>query len=379
MKFYFLALPLLFGTGLTQAEQPINDTFSWGGDVRAGYFSLQRDDRDNSETSTDEARLRVRIGLKAKFSDQAEAKIRFAGRYSTLESNHEHFEVFSRITAGDGLRRGDSTIDEFYLKARPADNWEVKFGRMQTKYELMGVAKKSLDRNDSPNVDITWTDGMHVTYKGNNGWRTHAIVQRNLSAGATQVRRSPLNFSDDGSRISYFIAMENTTSVGPIVQRALDVTLLPDALRKDGTANGRIDDYWAVVGRLAAQWPMQGSSKFMLAGEFGYAPNTPTRAATSTGTSGDTDGYAGQLTFNFIDFRPGHSVGLVLGVAETGWLLSPDFRNNNTLVETRYKWKLAKNQAVEARLRRREDIDQLTTAAKKREDIDAYVRYTYKF
>ena len=362
-----------------QASNPINDTLAWSGDLRGGYYSLHRDDRDGTSDITDEFRARIRLGLEAQLSDKLRAKARFAGRYSTYQ-NDNHFKIFTHAPSEDGLRRGDSTLDEFYLAYSPAPEWSIKVGRMQTKFELDGVAKKSLDRNDSPNVDITWTDGAHVTHKGAGGWNTHLILQRNLSAGPTNVLRSPLAFSEDDSRVMLFMSLENTEAAGPIVQRALDLTYMPDALRRDGTATGRIDDYWGLVGRLAAQWPMGGGgTKFMLAGEGGYAPNTPTETAMRTGAGGDTGGLATQVSFNFIDIVPRHSFGLVYGYVEAGWLLSPDFRNNNTLIEGRYQWRIDGNRSIEARLREREDLDSITGAARDRTDQDFYVRYTQKF
>ncbi|WP_126456661.1 porin [Sulfuriflexus mobilis] len=350
------------------------------GDIRTGFFSSDREDRDGSQNTTDEFRLRLRVGLGGELTDTLSAKVRAAGRYSTDDRNHNHFEFFSSIPSDDGLRRGDSTIDELYLNYRPSKQWQVRVGRMQTKFELEGVAKKSLDRNDSPNTDITWTDGVYVKYQAGNGWGVHGIVQYNPQAGATQVRRSPLAFTEEGSRASYFVALENKQQWGPVVQRGIDVTYLPDALRVDGNVTGRIDDYWAVVGRMAARWPLGNSGmKFMLAGELGYAPNRPTALAVRTDTSGRADGLAGQLTFNFIDIVPKHSVGIVLGRAGDGYLLSPDFRSNTNLLEARYQWKIAKKQSFEARLRHREDIDRQNGAAEDRVDVDYYLRYTYKF
>lgn len=375
--FTFTCLGLVCSPLLAKTNE---STFSFSGDVRGGYFSADRDDRDGSQDTTDEFRLRVRLGVGMELTDTLSAKARVAGRYSTDDRNHNHFEFFSSIPSEDGLRRGDSTIDELFLTYQPNTQWQVRVGRLQTKFELEGVAKKSLDRNDSPSTDITWTDGVHAQYQLGNGWNVHGIVQYNPQAGATEVRRSPLAFSEEGSRVSYFVAMENKQPWGPVVQRAIDVTYLPEALRVDGNAAGRIDDYWAVVGRLAARWPLGNSGmKFMLAGELGYAPNRPTAQAVSTDTSGRADGLAGQLTFNFIDIVPKHSVGLVLGRAGDGYLLSPDFRSNTNLVEARYQWKIAKKQSFEARLRRREDIERRVGAAEDRVDVDYYLRYTYKF
>ncbi|MFO7541242.1 MAG: hypothetical protein R6W97_00335 [Thiobacillus sp.] len=373
------ASPVFMVTGLALAGPSVAVEFTLNGDVRTGFYSLHRDDRDGKEDTTDELRLRVRPGIGAKFNEQWLAQVRFAGRYSTDDRNDLHFEIFNSLPADDGLRRGDSTLDEIYVEYRPDTAWQVRLGRFQSKAELEGVAKKSLDRNDSPNTDITWTDGVQVKHLSASGWVTTAIAQYNDSEGATQVRRAPLDFRDDGSRVSYFVGLENKQKSGPIVQRAVDVTWLPDALYSDGVGVGPVGDYWGLVGRLAGQWPMRGSTKFMLAGEVGYAPNTPQRSVVSTGTSGDADGLAAQITFNFIDIVPKHSAGLVFGRAGDGWLLSPDFGPNTNLVELRYKWAIDEKQTLEARARNREDIDQHVGSLYKREDVDFYVRYTFKF
>lgn len=375
-KMKYLALMV---AGLALAGPSAAVEFSLNGDVRGGFFSLHRDDRNGKEDTTDELRVRVRPGIGAKFNEQWRAQVRFAGRYSTDDRNDLHFEIFNSIPADDGLRRGDSTLDEVYVEYRLDTAWQVRLGRFQSKAELEGVAKKSLDRNDSPNTDITWTDGVQVRHTSASGWVTTAIAQYNDSDGATQVRHTPLDFRDDSSRVSYFAGFENKQNSGPIVQRAVDISWLPDALHSSGIGVGPVDDYWGLVGRLAAQWPLRGSTKFMLAGEVGYAPNTPQRSVVRTGTSGDADGLAAQITFNFIDIVPKHSAGLVLGRAGDGWLLSPDFGPNANLAELRYKWAVDKKQTVEARVRNREDIRQRTGSLHKREDVDFYVRYTFRF
>jgi hypothetical protein len=174
--------------------------------------------------------------------------------------------------------------------------------------------------------------------------------------------------------------MEKKSKRGLIAQRGWDITYIPDSLRKDGTAGGRIEDYYGITGRLALQWPIgQGATRFMLSGEAAYAPNTPTEAALGIGGTDDVSGLAIHTSANFIDFVPKHSFGLVYGQARGGWLLSPDFVNNMTLIEGRYAWRFAENQIIDMRLRRREDYEQLTTATQQRTDTDYYVRYTARF
>jgi hypothetical protein len=349
------------------------------GDVRGGYYAAFRDDRDGSEEDQDQLIARIRAGLKWAPAETLSATVRLAGRYSTHD-NHPHFEFFESIPDTDGLRAGDSTIDELFVSWIPTPSWEIAVGRLQTAFELAGVAGGSLDRSDSPNTDITWTDGAHTRYRTQGGWNLHAILQYNSAEGATNVRLPPLSFEDSDSRVTYFAALENTESFGPIVQRALDVSYLPSSLRTDGSAQGPLEDYVAFVGRLAGQWPIgRGGTKLLLGTELGYAPNTPSQAAVGTGASGAAGGFAWQVQLSLLDVFPKHSFALQHGQADPGWLISPDFRNNEILSEVRYEWKIAARQAFTFRFRRREEMETLVGAVRKRRDDDIFLRYTLKF
>jgi hypothetical protein len=212
------------------------------------------------------------------------------------------------------------------------------------------------------------------------GWNLHGILQRNAPEGATNVRLPPLSFEDSDSRVTYFAALESTEPYGPIVQRALDVSYLPSSLRTEGSAQGPLEDYLAFVGRLAAQWPAgRGDTKWLLGTELGYAPNTPSQPAVGTGTSGTTGGFAWQVQLSLLDVFPGHSFALQHGRADPGWLISPDFRNNEILSEVRYEWKIDARQAFTFRFRRRDEMQMLTDAVRKRRDDDFFLRYTLKF
>ena len=69
-----------------------------------------------------EIRLRPRVGVSAKFNEQWLVQVRFARRYSTDHSKL-HFEIFNSAPTEDGLRQGDSTLDEIYLEHRPNNAW----------------------------------------------------------------------------------------------------------------------------------------------------------------------------------------------------------------------------------------------------------------
>lgn len=372
------SIPLAL-TGPLYAAEMTPGELAFSGDVRLGYFALDRDDRDGTSSDRSDWRIRLRPGVQWQATSALSAKLRFAGRYSTDDSNENHAEFFTSIPQPEGLRFGDATVDELYLRYQPARAWEITLGRMQTKFELEGVAKKSLSRNDSPNTEITWTDGLHARYIASSGWNSHLILQRSEDDGPTTVRRSPLAFNEPLSHITYYAGMEKKEKQGRYLQRGWDVTVIPEGLRRDGTAAGRIDDYLGITGRLAVQWPQQNGMRFVWAGEAGYAPTTPTNAAVSLPGSGDSDGFAIQTSLNFVDIAPRHSIGLVYGQVGGGWLLSPDFANNQELMEARYQWRLSTSQSIEARVRERRDLEQRIGALEKRLDDDFYVRYTVQF
>ncbi|MFK7816917.1 MAG: hypothetical protein AB8B92_11340 [Gammaproteobacteria bacterium] len=357
------------------------ELFDFSGDVRFGFFGSDRDDRDGSRTRRDELRARIRAGMQLNLTDVVSGKLRFAGRYgSDSRFNDNHAEIFEVIPSDGGLRLGDSTIDEFYLRYMPNNKLDIRLGRFQTKFELEGVAKKSFSRNDSDNTNITWTDGVHVKYTIPNGWDLHAILQRSKDEGPTTVRRAPLDFEEEDSHITYYFGAEKKAKNKTIIQKGFDITHIPDALQRDGDSGGDIENYTAVSTRLAMQWPIgKSGTKFLWGNELAYAFDIPRESAIGTGGDKDANGLAFQTTFNFVDFWPKHSIGIVYAQSHGGWLISGDYGSNQELFETRYAWAVQKNQKLEIRLRNREDIDKRTSAERKRREWDYYLRYTIKF
>ena len=80
-----------------------------------------------------------------------------------------------------------------------------------------------------------------------------------------------------------------------------------------------------------------------------------------------------------MDFLPDHSIGVNYAQTGSGWYLSPQFRPNEELLELRYQWRPAHFPLVEIRIREREDLEQETTASRKRHEIDGYIRLTWEF
>ncbi len=353
--------------------------WSLGGDLRVLYSYLEEDARDGSSFNTNDLIGRYRIEGAWAFTRRLRAGARLAGSCTDDDCSAD-FELDSSIP-GTTFERGKATLDELFFHFFPSERFDLAIGRLQTRSVLRaGVFSKSLDRADSDNANINWTDGLHGTWLHRSGWESHLILQHNSAGGAGNVRRGPLDFRDDGSRITYFVAIENLEPKGPLVQRGVDVSYLPKSLLKDGASDGRVEDYWGIVARTAASWPQRTDRMRLRVGaEVGYAPETPTEAAVEMGGVGDADGLAWNVAASLMDFHRGHDIGFHYGRVGAGWLLSPDFGDNEEQIEIRYRWAPREDLLLELRARSREDLDARVSADRKRDRLDLFARLTWRF
>ena len=369
--------PVIAAHEATEDAKPKRLQFS--ADVRVRLNSASTSDEGGTLTDNGEARLRVRAGLAWVISRQLDFKTRFAGTISS-DGNDFGFEVDSSPPTSTGLEPGQATLDEIYLKWAPGRRFTLYGGRFQTQFQLQGVFPKSLDKKDSPNMSITWTDGLHLFFRGKTGWSSHFIAQHNDEDGPSNILREPLDFTDDDSRVSYFLNVRNDRRFGPLVQRALDITYLPAALLKDGVPNGRLEDYWAALTRWSLEWHLgEGTRSIIAGGGIGYASETPTDFAVGLPGLEETDGLAWQAQVSLMNFMPGHSIGLNVGVVGAGWLISPQFRNNEELAEIRYRKLMRRGGLLEIRVRYREQIDAEIGDPTPDTEWDGYVRFTRSF
>ncbi len=347
-------------------------------DIRTAYTRANVDERDNSNSIDDVLRARWRVRSTFGFFPNLRGSWRVAGLCSNDECK-PNLVLQDYIPTNNGMADGDITLDEAFLQWYRLDKFDLAFGRMQTKFVTRGgIFAKSLDRNDSHNFNVNWTDGLHGTIRARRGWVSHLILQHNASEGATNVRRAPLDFADSGARVSYFVAFENLERKPFFLQRALDISYLPKSLLKDGTQSGRREDYYAVVLRSANRWPERNDGiRLRVAAEVGYAPNTQTQTAAGLSGNGDTDGLAWNFVVSLMDFKRNHSIGVNYGEVGAGWLLSPQFRQNERLTEIRYQWRRSSNLAFDFRVRKRKELQQLELADRKQEDIDFQIRFTW--
>ena len=349
--------------------------FKLMGDARWGAYGFKTEQRDGTTVSRDtDLRVRIRAGVQAKFGQKWRGNIRFAGRYSD-EQKGTNF-TFRDNNATRTF--GQSTFDMLNVQFIPGKKLKFTFGRFQTDAELQGVPKKSLSRLDSSNVDIGWTDGIYAVIGEKGKWQTHAVLQHNPEEGTTNITRSPLNFVDNDTRYSAYVNVEKKQKEGRFVQRGIDFTYLPEALLINKTTNQR-DDYVAVVARGVLRFPVKSGGEIWLGGAVGHAPNTPPRSRVKLSGTGDADGNAYQMSINWMNFVPKHSIGFVYGRADAGWLISESFTPNEDLYEVRHKWQITKKFRLENRIRYREEVERQVGQADVRKRSDYYIRFTYKF
>jgi len=347
-------------------------------DIRVGYFESEIDDRDNSKLNENLAAARWRFRSEYGFTNYLRVVGRVAGICSNEDCSH-NLVLEESIPTTNGLANGDITIDEGYFQWTRLEKFDVALGRMQTKFVSRGgVFSKSLDRNDSHNTNVNWTDGLHAVFRNRNGWYPHLILQRNSPDGASNVRREPLNFDNSGARISYFFSVENLERTPVFLQRTFDISYLPKSLLKDGILSGRREDYYAVVIRSANRWPERNDGpRLRVAAELGYAPETQTRAAAGLAGDGDVEGLAWNVSVSLLEFKPNHSIGVNYGRVGAGWLLSPQYRQNESSAELRYQWRKNRRLAFDFRIRQREELEQLALSDRKRRELDFYLRFTW--
>lgn len=370
-KSWMLSLALVLALGSSAYAQDV--VFS--GDLRFGFAQFDRDERNGTSVSDDQLRLRARAGLLWTVSDTYSVKGRYAARLHNKGNNTELKFLRGLRPGASSIAPGQSTLDELYVRARYG-NWDHRVGRFQSNNRLVGVAAKSFSRTNSTSWDVGWTDGIQSVYRGTNGWSYTAIVERNDKDGPSSLRRAPLDFDKSSSRAGYYFSVDSTETGGLWAQRSLDVTVIPSALYYNGLALPQNRDYIGITGRLAAQTTVYQQMKLVAGIQVAYAPETPTKAAMNLPGTGSTDGTAFEVSFNLMDIRPGHSLGIVYGENEAGWLLSTDHTNNQSLAEMRYAWRPMSGHLLEARVRERKDLVQLRSAMRKRSETDVYVRYS---
>jgi hypothetical protein len=122
-------------------------------------------------------------------------------------------------------------------------------------------------------------------------------------------------------------------------------------LLKNGPLSGGREDCCGIVVRTANRWPERNKGiRLRTAVDVGYAPETQTKSA--AGFIGD-------------------------GEVAAGWLLSPQFQQNESLAEIRYQWRKNRNLAFDIGIRLRKELEAQALSTGKREETDVLLRLTW--
>lgn len=372
-----LSLPL----AAQQASAPRPE---WSLQLRPGYYGIRTTAPDGNVTQVHEGRVRVQARVRwspdARFAIQG----RLAGRLST-EQERFRFLLQTHVPNTTGLGLGEATMDELQVEFRPTSTWAIRGGRLQTGSTLVGVAAKSLDRNDCPNTDVFWTDGVEVVHGGASGWRANLIFQRHGAEGPGNVIRAPLDVTLPGARWGGYLGVERRWPDGLPAQAGAGLTLLPNALPAGPAGSAEHEaaalDYVGVTGRGAVRLAGGGGSPSLLLGaEVGWAPRTPDRSHLGTGPAGsESAGFAWQASASVVELARRHEVGILAARIGDGWLISPDLRANNAELEARYRLRFDSGHSFEARIRERSGIWTAPGSERTRRDVDVYARMSLRF
>ena len=129
-------------------------------------------DRDLDLDFSEETLLRARWRLRSivGISDQVRAAIRVSGVCSSDDCSPDPI-LQPEIPTPTSIEDGQITLDSLQLHWFRNERFDLAVGRMETKFVARGgVFSKSLDRNDSNNLRVNWTDVMHATFKAANNF-----------------------------------------------------------------------------------------------------------------------------------------------------------------------------------------------------------------
>jgi hypothetical protein len=348
------------------------------GDIRTGYFGITGQNRDGSSADFHEIRNRTRIGIRYLPHERVIIQTRYAIRVNSRDFELKPGLHTSRPGNG-GLMMGEGAFDEAYLQYAFSDRFTTRIGRFQASYAIGGVISNAIIRNDSPNVDVEWTDGALFAFIPAAGWSTDLVVQWHHKNAPSNTYRNPLDINNTDTPFTFFTHIRKSFKDNVIRYAALDVIYSPDALIK--TTDGNRGDYLAAAVKTQLGWELPSSRTLLWGGEIAYSFNRPDETVVRMGT---TDGKkAGGLGFqtnlSIQNLFEGHNLGFIAAILEPSLLTSTSYWNNLLLIEIRHTCRLTGRLSAETRLRYRGDHKQLAGVDQKRWQIFPYARLTYRF
>lgn len=378
---YSLVLLILIQSLTTidaQVSLTDSDRLFLTGDIRAGYFGLMGENRDGSEVDIHEIRNRSRIGIRYTPDDRMTIQVRYAYRITSRDLQLDP-GLHTTAPGNGGLKLGEAAFDEVYLQYLFSNRLTAKIGRFQTGYGLGGVISNAIIRNDSPNTDVGWTDGLLLVFKPDPMWSADLILQWHHKNAPSNTFRYPLEIDGAGTPFTFFSSVKRTFEDKTIRFTGFDITYSPDALIR--SVDGSRGDYLAASVKTQMGWSLPANRTLLWGSELAYSFIRPDE--TVTGLNNQTGEKAGGLGFqtnlSIIDLFDNHNLGFIGAVLQPSLLTSADYWNNLLLLEVRHTYRFNHRLSAETRLRYRGDHKTLSDADQKRWQIFPYARLTYRF
>jgi hypothetical protein len=340
--------------------------------LRTGYYGTWGEQRDGS--FADERTLQGRLRIGATWTPHTSWSVRsqVAARFSS-EQDRWRLRGPGYEPGAGGFAAGDIGMDLFRIRYAPSEVWRVDAGRLRLGFGLPDMMGRGLQRNDGTNISVQWVDGVHVRRSLSDGIAAH-VAAFHTPATPTTAFRSPLDFGGGGSRVGWFGVLETSTAWGPVVHRALQVSVLPAARPLDGGDTGA---YVAVSAQAMTSTPVGPKASLAFAAEVGWVPTGPSPAALGLPPSATVRPLSVQTSASLRDVNGAHTFSAQLALTSPAWLISSDFRPNSALAEVRYYWRFHPNSRFDVRLRRRQDHHLPADAVQRRVDYDTYVRLNF--
>lgn len=347
------------------------------GDIRSGYIGFIGRERNGDRLSQHEFRNRTRIGLNINVTDKLTLHSRYAVRVSSLDF-HLYPGLNTTSPGNNGLLMGEGAFDQLFASIQLSDWLRLKAGRFQTSFTLDGVIKNSILRQDSPNTDISWTDGLHLTSTSPTGWTTDVIMQSHLLNRTSNVFRYPLEPDHTRIPFTFFSSIKKEFKAGVLSSLSLNVTYSPDMLLVDSEANRK--SYVAASIKPQFKKRFNSGRQLLWGTEFAYSFNRPERSVFGFDESphSSSGGFGFQTVLSVIDLFKNQHVGLMAAALEPSLLTSSAFWNNLMLFEVRHSTKWSSNVSTDIRLRYRSDLEKPGGGLNKRRQVYPFARITYK-
>jgi len=360
-----------------QAQVKITEKLHLIGDIRFGYFVNETNTRSDDHVSDHEVMFRPRIGFRYRFNKIVEFTARYAGRFTT--DNIEFNPGLSTTSENNnGLRMGELAFDQLFLQfSHPNDKITARIGRFQTGFSLPGVITKSIVRVDSPNMNVQWTDGVHLKGILSEEWQADLITQFHFFNAPSNTHRRPLEVNGDHLFLTLLGSLRKSHHHPLFKWTRLNMVLIPDGILQH---NGDRKAYISAGVQNVIGMKVDSKRTLEIGKELNYSFKKPSNqtAGIARPAPDKTAGIGAHLSTTIYQILPNQNLGVVLAWTGGAQLTSSDFSNNQWTWEIRHSFDITNHLELETRIRQRGDIKSMAGSLQKENEFVPYIRMTYR-